>query len=310
MEKLASSSVPLSEDVRYPRFMNVRQVADYLQLNEKKIYALVNESNIPATKVTGKWLFPRELIDRWLLESSHGGVLTDRMSLAGGDDPLLQRVLARLMDKVQAQANVSFSGTGVKLGLSLLARQRAEICTLHWGPAEESQMRHTALLNQYPQHRDWLLVRAFRREQGLMVRPEHAGRLEDLLQADLRWVQRQDGSGTQRFLQETLARHKRGLVALQERTVAVAHSQRDAASQVAMRLADVAPGTRGCATEFGLAFVPVGWECFDFALYRGVYFRKLFHQLLQILESEDSRALAERLGGYDLSEVGRVVWTA
>ena len=50
-----------------PRFMNVRQVARYLQLNEKKVYALVNEGRIPATRLTGKWLFPRDLVDQWLL---------------------------------------------------------------------------------------------------------------------------------------------------------------------------------------------------------------------------------------------------
>ena len=43
--------------------MTVRQIAEYLQLNEK-IYALATEEKIPATKVTGKWMFPRELIDR------------------------------------------------------------------------------------------------------------------------------------------------------------------------------------------------------------------------------------------------------
>ena len=57
-----------------PRFMTVRQVAQYLQINEKKVYALVNEGRIPATRLTGKWLFPRDLVDQWLLESSHGGV--------------------------------------------------------------------------------------------------------------------------------------------------------------------------------------------------------------------------------------------
>ena len=54
-----------------PRFMSVKQAAAYLQVNEKKIYALVREGKIPATKLTGKWLFPRDLVDQWLLESSH-----------------------------------------------------------------------------------------------------------------------------------------------------------------------------------------------------------------------------------------------
>ncbi|MBT8088036.1 MAG: helix-turn-helix domain-containing protein, partial [Gammaproteobacteria bacterium] len=59
-----------------PRFMTVKQVAAYLQVNEKKVYGLVQEGKIPATKLTGKWLFPRDLVDQWLLESSHGGLLT------------------------------------------------------------------------------------------------------------------------------------------------------------------------------------------------------------------------------------------
>ena len=63
--------------------MSVKQVARYLNLNEKKIYALVSNNQIPATKITGKWMFPRELIDKWMLDSSHGGLLTDRLIVSG-----------------------------------------------------------------------------------------------------------------------------------------------------------------------------------------------------------------------------------
>lgn len=104
-----------------PRFLSVRQVADYLQVNEKKIYALASEGKIPGTKITGKWLFPRDLVDQWLLESSHGGVLADRLMLAGSDDALLHRVLANLATEVQARAMFSYAPTGTRLGLSLLA---------------------------------------------------------------------------------------------------------------------------------------------------------------------------------------------
>ncbi len=47
-----------------PRFMSVKQVASYLQINEKKVYALVGDGMIPASKITGKWLFPKDLIGR------------------------------------------------------------------------------------------------------------------------------------------------------------------------------------------------------------------------------------------------------
>ncbi len=84
-----SAVIPLHQDA----FMSVKQVAEYLHLNEKKIYALVNGGKIPATKVTGKWMFPRELVDRWMLDSAHGGLMTDRLIIAGSDDPLLYRIV-------------------------------------------------------------------------------------------------------------------------------------------------------------------------------------------------------------------------
>src|SRR5210317_1266926 len=124
---------PVDNRAETPRFMTVRQVASYLQVNEKKVYALVGEGKIPASKVTGKWLFPRDLVDKWILESSHGGLLTDRMLIAGSDDPLLYRAIMQVANEVQARALISYSATGTQLGLSLLARRRADLCGIHWG---------------------------------------------------------------------------------------------------------------------------------------------------------------------------------
>ena len=46
--------------------MNTKEAAQYLGINEKKIYNLISDQGLPATKVTGKWLFQRHLLDRWL----------------------------------------------------------------------------------------------------------------------------------------------------------------------------------------------------------------------------------------------------
>jgi len=292
------------------RFMNVREAARYLQVNEKKIYALVNEGRIPATRLTGKWLFPRDLVDQWMLESSHGGLLTDRMVIAGSDDPLLYRALTRLSAELRGQALASYASTGTQLGLSLLAGRRADVCALHWGPDAESAQRHPALLRPYPQHKDWILVRLFRREQGLILSPglwAARGSIEQLLTPEVRWVARQEGAGSQRFLQETLALRRAD--PSDRRITARAYSERDAAAAVAMGQADVAPGVRAAAAEFGLEFHPIGWEAFDLALSRGIFFRTLFRKLLDELRGAECQRLAQLLGGYDLGELGSVVWS-
>lgn len=293
------------------RFLSVRQVAEYLQVNEKKIYALASEGKIPGTKITGKWLFPRELVDQWLLESSHGGVLVDRLTLAGSDDALLHRVIGNLASEVQARALFSYTPTGTRLGLSLLSSGRADASTIHWGPAEESHLRHPALISGFAQHHQWVLVRGFRREQGLLVAPgvaEKTSTVAALIASKHAWVLRQEGAGSQRFFQEMLAQQQASSDTLN--VIGHANSEREAAATIAMGAADVAPGTRSAAAEAGLAFVPVGWEAFDFALYRGIFFRTLFQRLLDELKSPATQDLARALGGYDLAETGKLVWAS
>src|SRR5258706_8674352 len=42
------------------------EAATYLRLSERKLYELVANAAVPCTKVTGKWLFPKAALDRWL----------------------------------------------------------------------------------------------------------------------------------------------------------------------------------------------------------------------------------------------------
>ncbi len=290
-------------------FMSVKQVADYLNLNEKKIYALVNEGNIPATKVTGKWMFPRELVDRWMLDSTHGGLLTDRLIIGGSDDPLLYRIVLQSAQDSGARALISYTPTGTRLGLDLLHAHRLDACGMHWGPCAESGTRHPAFLRQYAQHNNWVLIRAFRREQGLMLNPRllsYAHDVQDLLDTQFRWVLRQNGAGAQRFLMEILGQHGLNSSALNSEITAL--SEREAAAAIVMEQADVAPGAHAIATEFGLGFIPFGWESFDIALPRAIWFRRLFQELIGRLKSQACQKLSEELTGYDLSNTGELVW--
>ncbi len=290
-------------------FMSVKQVAEYLHLNEKKIYALVNEGGIPATKITGKWMFPRELVDRRMLDSTHGGLLTDRLVISGGDDPLLFHLIQDFARETGAHALISYTPTSTRLGLDLLQANRVDACGVHWGPDAESHMRHPALLSQYSQHRQWVLIRAFKREQGLITTPSLAREIEDpqqLFNPHYRWALRQTGSGAQRFLLELLSHY--GINKDQLNGTITALSEREAAAAITMQRADIAPGTRATATEYGVGFIPCGWVSFDLALPRAIWFRRLFQELLARLKSQPCQAMADILTGYNLDGAGDLVW--
>ena len=47
-------------------FLSTREVAELLDVNEKVVYSLISEKGLPACKVTGKWIFPRHLVEKWI----------------------------------------------------------------------------------------------------------------------------------------------------------------------------------------------------------------------------------------------------
>lgn len=50
--------------------MTIREVAEYLKLNEKTAYRLAAEGEIPGFKVGGSWRFKRQDIERWIVRKT------------------------------------------------------------------------------------------------------------------------------------------------------------------------------------------------------------------------------------------------
>src|SRR6266446_9012327 len=73
------------------------EAATYLRLSERKLYELVANGVVPCTKVTGRWLFPRATLDRWLaagLITSAALARSEAPPIVGGShDPLLEWAL-------------------------------------------------------------------------------------------------------------------------------------------------------------------------------------------------------------------------
>jgi len=50
--------------------MTVKQVSEYLQMDEHTIYRLAKSGKIPSFKTAGQWRFEKNLIDKWIEEKS------------------------------------------------------------------------------------------------------------------------------------------------------------------------------------------------------------------------------------------------
>ena len=79
--------------------LSTKEVAQLLDINEKMVYSLIAEKNLPATKVTGKWLFPSNLVEQWIAERTINRPVASSplppyhglLIIAGSNDILLDR---------------------------------------------------------------------------------------------------------------------------------------------------------------------------------------------------------------------------
>ena len=136
---------------------------------KKKYINLPAAERFRAQRVTGKWIFPRRLIEDWLLENSHGGVMHDRLLIGGSDDRLVHHVSSHAAIDWQQHALVSYSPSGTRHGLRMLDSGRIDACFINWGASEDTARRHLGLLRCYRNHQSWVVVRCLQRSQGLVL---------------------------------------------------------------------------------------------------------------------------------------------
>lgn len=285
-------------------FLTVPELAELLHVNEKKIYKLAGEGDIPGTKITGKWIFPRHMIEDWITENSHGGALSDRLIIAGSDDRLLAQLCNQTAIELQHSALLSYSPVGTRHGLRMLDTRRADACFINWGSHEGSARRHLGLLRGYKNHSSWVLVRCFQRSQGLVLARKFDASALDvktvLSDSSLRWAHRNTDSGTERLLEDICVTN--GIHFKSLPTATLSNTERSAIGAVNTGNADVTCGTLATANEFQLPFLPIANVSIDMIMTRRTYFRTLTQRFLSMLNSGSTLSSAAQLGGYTLPD--------
>jgi putative molybdopterin biosynthesis protein len=283
------------------------EAATYLRLSERKLYELVANGAVPCTKVTGKWLFPKAALDRWL---AAGLVAPAALALApappivgGSHDPLLEWALR------ESACELASLPEGSEAGLRRLARGELTAAAIHLhrldGDDEEANTQAVASVAGL---HDAVVIAFARREQGLLVAAGNPLRLADvavIAGKRARIALRPQGAGAQLLL---LALVARAGLALDDLAVVkpACPTGADIAQAVRSGRADCGIATRAVAQAAGLDFVPLAWERFDLALRQRDYFRPPLQALFKFIRTGAFRERAAELSGYDVSEAGDV----
>ena len=298
-----------------PELMNTRQVAGYLGINEKKIYALAKDGKIPCTRVTGKWTFPRKLIDAWIEQSA---VHPERREMrpeprpfllaAGSDDPSLA-VLRELFEQRTKPASFFLNTVGSSAGLAALRNGVADFATAHLLDPKSGEYNLPFVKNLLGDRT--VVVQLFYRQLGLVVargNPLKLRAIGDLARPKVRMINRQAGSGTRLYLDHALARLKINARKLNGYETSVS-THLDVAMRVLRGEADAGLATLATARMLGLDFVLLTRERFDAVMAQERFFSPGIQTLLSIVGSSEFRGRLEAMGGYDAAESGRIIYT-
>jgi putative molybdopterin biosynthesis protein len=296
--------------------LTVKEVAEYLNLNEKIVYKLVREGKIPGTRVTGKWTFSRYLIQNWIeshsLEGFSGWQLPPRSSpstdlfISGSNDLILDRVLSIILKTEAPDILAYFSNTGSMGGLKALRMGKAHLAGIHLYHPESGQY-NTPYLEQHLARENILLYNLAYRTQGfIMKKAMQVTTISDIVERSLHFINREDGSGT-RLLLDLLCREE-GIDVMQiigydgevfthfEVGIAILKGE-----------ADVGLGIQSVAESLGLDFYPLRKERYDLVVPAENLSLRPVQVLFNVIHSSKFRQLAKGLAGYDLRDSGKLI---
>ena len=296
--------------------LTTKEVAEYLSINEKQVYRLIRDRKIPATRITGKWLFPKQLVDEWLLSSARENVGARRQQMPSGNQLVIagsnDLALELLTKNVSLQfpaCTISISNIGSLGGLVALQRRSCHIAASHLLDVETGEYNVPAIKEHFSELNVRVLNLCYR-EQGLIVKhgnPMGIQNLGDLVNKRALFVNRQEGSGTR-----VLFDHRLKLNGIDPATVRgydrIACTHMEVALDIFSGAADAGIGILAAARMLGLGFVPLAKERFDLIVAVQDLSAGPVKALRQVLASEKFRLEVSQMEGYDTRDTGKLLY--
>jgi molybdate-binding protein/DNA-binding transcriptional regulator YhcF (GntR family) len=251
----------------------------------------------------------RMALDRWrALSQTPPSRPEGRLRFVGSHDPAVALIAAHFSDFAPGETpQLTFAGS--LGGLIALAEGEADLAGSHLWDEESDTYNVPFVRRLLPGRRVALLTLAHRRLGFIMAStsPTQLTTLEDLTRSGLRFVNRQRGAGTRVWLDAHL--HQLGIGP--EHITGYGQELRthsEVARIIAEGQADVGLGVETVALAYGLTFIPLTLERYDLVIPADVWETPAIQALTGWLGSGEAKEAVLSLGGYDVHQMGGVVW--
>lgn len=193
--------------------------------------------------------------------------------------------------------------------LAALSRKECDLAGFHI-PIGEFQSAAMAKYAQWLNSKDHCLIHLAVRNLGLFVAPGNPKRitqLNDLVRPDVRFANRQIGSGTRMLMELMLAKAGINIKAIAGyESTEFTHAA--VAAYIGSGMADVGFGVETAARRFGLDFLPLVRERYFFSCRRDAVESALIQEALNVMRGPEFRSSVAGLAGYDPGQAGELLF--
>jgi putative molybdopterin biosynthesis protein len=237
------------------------------------------------------------------------GEIENTIVFIGSHDNSLD-LLANFLKKRHPKYSLSSAHVGSMGGLVALKKGETHAAPTHLLDEDTGEYNVSYIKKLIPD-KEVVLINLVYREQGLMVlkgNPKNIRTFKDLTHEDVTYINRQGGAGTRLLLDKCLKDEGIDTAVIKgyEREE---YTHMAVASAVLTGVADAGLGVLSAANALGLDFVPVAKERYDLAIPKEFLDTDMMQALLKIIrEDGEFKSAVMSLGGYDVSDMGKVVY--
>lgn len=305
-----------------------QEVADILKIAKNTVYELIKRGELNAYRVGKKVRVDTKDVDEYKNRSKNKGyVPVESSSASSKSNPLMDEELIRnngfvicgqdiLLDILSRYLHMHPNGVqalrsyvGSYNGLYALYNGTVQIATAHLWDGDTGQYNIPFVRRMLPGV-PAVIIHLACRTQGFYVpkgNPKGIKGWEDLKIKDLTIINREKGSGTRVLLDEHL--RKLGITGESIKGYnRESTSHLAIASTVARGGADLGIGNEKSGLQVqGIDFIPLQTERYELVIKKEDINKEPYKAVLEILRSQEFKMELEGIGGYDLTEIGRIM---
>jgi putative molybdopterin biosynthesis protein len=220
-------------------------------------------------------------------------------------------VLANFLKKRHPELSLSSAHVGSLGGLIALQRKEAHMAGTHLLD-EKTGEYNIPFVKKLLKQRKIILVNLVYRQQGLLVlkgNPKNIQGFKELQRSDIRFINRQAGSGT-RLLTDKYIKELNINAQTIDGYEREEYTHMGIASAVLSGIADTGLGIFAASQALGLDFIPVAKERYDLAILEEFYTSDMIQKLLDLIQNDtEFKDTVKTLGGYDITDMGKVIYS-